>query len=227
MEIRSGSSKLLDLASGNTPTFDATAEFSTSATTEVTQIILDSLNEHELVTNKDNLNGLGGLESLAKQLGVSLDRGLTTYQVAAMKEKFGSNVFPEAPFDSYLELLIGALGDTTLQILLVAAAVSFGIGYWQDPEAGWIDGAAIFIAVFLVSNISAGNDYSKQLQFLALEKASQKDERTSVLRNGTIERINPTDIVVGDIIILQVNELNIYAYGCALNFRIGWRLHSC
>ena len=68
---------------------------------------------------------------------------------------------------------------------------------------GWIEGAAIFIAVFLVSNISAFNDYSKELQFRALEASSNQDERTSVLRNSVVELINPSDLVVGDIIVLQ------------------------
>ena len=68
----------------------------------------------------------------------------------------------------------------------------------------WIEGAAIFIAVFLVANISAGNDYSKELQFRALEATSAEDERVSVFRQGTIERINPMDCVVGDILVLQV-----------------------
>jgi Ca2+-transporting ATPase len=191
--------------------------------------ILNSLNSDEGFAgeNKGNLEKLGGIEGLASKLRVDLAKGLSSTQVLELRAELGANVFPTSPFSSYLELFIGALSDTTLLILLAAAAISFGIGYWQDPEAGWIDGAAIFIAVFLVSNISAGNDYSKELQFLALEKASQKDERTSVLRNGTIERINPTDIVVGDIIILQVDKFNIDAYGCALTFRIGWRLHSC
>jgi magnesium-transporting ATPase (P-type) len=174
---------------------------------KISQTVLDSLNEHEASTNRENLDRLGGVEGLAKQLSVSLARGLTSAQVLSMREKFGSNIFPAAPFNSYLELLLGALSDATLQILLVAAAVSFGIGYWHDPEAGWIDGAAIFVAVFLVSNIAASNDYSKELQFLALEKASQKDERASVLRNGVIDRVNPTDIVVGDVIVLQVNMI--------------------
>ena len=68
---------------------------------------------------------------------------------------------------------------------------------------GWIEGAAIFIAVFLVSNISAFNDYSKELQFRALETSSNQDDRTSVLRNGVVELINPSDLVVGDIVVLQ------------------------
>ena len=114
--------------------------------------------------------------------------------------------------DSFFVLLFNALTDTTLLILIAAAAVSLIIGVIQEPSEGWIEGVAIFIAVFLVSNISAFNDYSKQLQFRALEASSQKDERASVLRNGEIQRINPIDIVVGDIIILQVIQNSVIAY---------------
>ena len=89
-------------------------------------------------------------------------------------------------------------------ILIIAACISFAIGYWEDPKIGWIEGAAIFIAVFLVSNISAFNDYSKELQFRELEASSQQDEKASVFRMGKIELVPTSDLVVGDIIILQV-----------------------
>ena len=167
---------------------------------------LSSLNAHELETCKASLDSAGGVDGLLRAFGVSPDRGLENDLVPQMRSDFGANLFPASPFASYLELLLGALSDTTLLILLAAAAVSFGIGYWQDPSSGWIDGAAIFVAVFLVSNISAGNDYSKQLQFLELEKSSEEDQRASVIRGGLIERIRPQDIVVGDILVLQVTS---------------------
>ena len=130
--------------------------------------------------------------------------GLTHEQVIIQRGKYGDNTFPESPMASYLELLFNALSDTTLLILIAAAAVSLVIGFLAHPDNGWIEGTAIFIAVFLVSNISAGNDYTKQLQFKALEASSAKDERTSVLRGGVIDRINPKDLVVGDVLVLQV-----------------------
>lgn len=174
----------------------------------ITQQVLDNLNiEQGRDENKANLEALGGVEKLMKLIGVDPVTGLTQSQVIVQRDNFGDNTFPESPMDSYLELLIGALSDTTLIILAAAAAVSLVIGILTEPEHGWIEGAAIFIAVFLVSNISAGNDYSKQLQFKALEQSSAKDERTSVLREGVIERINPKDLVVGDILVLQVSRI--------------------
>ena len=139
-------------------------------------------------------------------IGVDPHNGWTQAQVLSQREKFGDNTFPESPMSSYLELLLVSLSDTTLLILIAAAAVSLVIGFLAHPEDGWIEGTAIFIAVFLVSNISAGNDYTKQLQFKALEASSAKDERTSVLRDGTIERLNPKDLVVGDILVLQAGD---------------------
>lgn len=125
----------------------------------------------------------------------------------SLREKFGSNEFPQTPMNSYFSLLIDALSDTMLLVLLVAAAVSLVIGIVEEGgESGWIEGTAIFIAVFLVSNISAANDYSKQYQFRALENTSAEDERCSVFRQGVINQINPRDVVIGDIVVLQAGD---------------------
>ena len=166
---------------------------------------MDSLNvEQARDDNRKNLDALGGIEKLCALIGVDQSVGLTHEQVIIQRGKYGDNTFPESPMASYLELLFNALSDTTLLILIAAAAVSLVIGFLAHPDNGWIEGTAIFIAVFLVSNISAGNDYTKQLQFKALEASSAKDERTSVLRGGVIDRINPKDLVVGDVLVLQV-----------------------
>lgn len=58
----------------------------------------------------------------------------------------------------------------------------------------------------LCSLIAATNDYTKQLQFQALEQSVADDEQSSVLRAGTIERIHARDIVVGDTLVLQVKD---------------------
>lgn len=173
----------------------------------MSQTLLDNLNiEQGRDENRKNLDTLGGIDKLCSLIGVDITTGLTHDQVVSQRIKFGDNTFPESPMSGYFELLLVALSDTTLLILIAAAAVSLVIGFLAHPDNGWIEGTAIFIAVFLVSNISAGNDYTKQLQFKALEASSAKDERTSVLRAGTIDRINPKDLVVGDVLVLQVHN---------------------
>jgi magnesium-transporting ATPase (P-type) len=158
------------------------------------------------------LREIGGVNTLAQMIGVIESVGLEKNDVKRLREQFGTNTFPESPFESYFELLFGALSDTTLIILMVAAVVSIIIQMVTKHENGWIEGTAILIAVVLVANITAGNDYSKQLQFRELENSSAKDERCSVLRSGSKLRINPQDIVVGDIIILQVIRYYYYLF---------------
>lgn len=162
--------------------------------------------EQQKEDNRKNLDDIGGVEGLTRIIGVNPHTGLTQEQVHDLRARFGTNAFPESPMDSFFKLLLEALSDMILLILIGAATVSLVIGVITEPDHGWIEGAAIFIAIFLVSNISAGNDYSKQLQFKALENSSADDDRTSVLREGSVERINPKDVVVGDVLVMQVSH---------------------
>jgi len=177
-------------------------------TSDIDQNTLNSINVDQAKdSNLEGLISLGGVEGLMQKLGVNLQTGLTSEQVATMRERFGDNSMPEAPMKTYLELLIDAFGDPVLIILLAAAAVSLGVGiYSEGAQHGWIEGGAIFIAVFAVANISAFNDYTKQLQFKALESSSAEDDRCSVLRDGGVLRINPKDLCVGDIVVLQAGD---------------------
>lgn len=185
----------------------------------LTQLTLDNLNVPQgRQENRAYLDSLGGVDALVRMIGTNLDTGLNQHDVLAMRERFGDNSMPTTPTQSYIWLLYVALTDLTLIILSAAAAVSFAVGYYEDPEYGWIEAVAIFIAVFLVSNISAFNGYTKELQFRELERASQMDETVSVMRDGKIEQINPAELVVGDLIILQVlKHISILIVDCGCN----------
>lgn len=43
----------------------------------------------------------------------------------------------------------------------------------------WIEGTAIFIAVFVVAFVGSWNDYQKEIQFLKLQAISDKDNIVS------------------------------------------------
>jgi len=176
--------------------------------------ILSSLNEpQEKAKNKENLDKLGGIELFCEKYFSSdsknvnyFQSGLSESEVDFFVKLFGDNEFPETPLKSFFEILLEVLSDPILLILLAAAAVSLIVGLIEDPKNGYTEGIAIFVAVILVSMIGAGNDYSKQLQFQALEKSTANDELASVLRNGKVERINPKYICIGDILVLQVSS---------------------
>jgi magnesium-transporting ATPase (P-type) len=172
----------------------------------VSQDILDNLNVSQAAEeNRKYLDSIGGPDALATMIGTDTQRGLTAAQVEIQRDRFGTNEFPQTPMTGFFTLWFEAFQDPTLLILIAAAVVSLVIGIIEEgTEHGWIEGAAILIAVVCVATVSAGNDYTKELQFRALESSSQADERTSVIRDGAVERINPIDIVIGDIVLLQV-----------------------
>jgi len=53
----------------------------------------------------------------------------------------------------------------------------------QDVVEGWHDGVAILVAILLVVNVSAYNDYNQALQFRALN-ADKRNVQTEVMRGA-------------------------------------------
>lgn len=92
-------------------------------------------------------------------------------------------------------------------ILMVAAIVSLALSFYHPPhakdnseqEAGWIEGAAIFIAVVVVVLVTAFNDWSKEKQFRGLQSKIETEHRFAVIRGGEPMDIAVHDLVVGDI----------------------------
>ena len=71
----------------------------------ISQETLGSLNEMGMVAkNKDNLNGLGGVDGLLAKLNVSPATGLTKAQIEMSREQYGANKFPETPLKGFLKL---------------------------------------------------------------------------------------------------------------------------
>ncbi len=63
------------------------------------------------------------------------------------------------------ELLLAPFEDTILKILIVAAVVQLIIGVVQHGAAGMVDGVSIFLAIAIITFVTAGNDYVKEKQF--------------------------------------------------------------
>lgn len=88
--------------------------------------------------------------------------------------------------------------------------VSIVLGLWMPPEGesratSWIDGAAILLAVFLVSGVTAGNDYHKDKQFRALSQI-HAEKKVKVVRQGRQMTISSYDLVVGDIVLIGTGD---------------------
>jgi Ca2+ transporting ATPase len=114
---------------------------------------------------------------------------------------FGRNYIPPPRSKWFIELVWEAFQDKILIVLIAAAIISIILGVTVDerPEVGWIDGAAILVAVIIVVMVTAVNDWNKERQFRDLQKRLDDDQHFSVLRNGEIREVSTADLVVGDI----------------------------
>jgi len=61
------------------------------------------------------------------------------------------------------------------------------------------------VAVVLVVFVGAGNNYSKEQQFSALNK-QKENKAVEVIRDGHETEISSNDLLVGDIILLKQGE---------------------
>ncbi|KAG5458632.1 MAG: hypothetical protein BJ554DRAFT_1107, partial [Olpidium bornovanus] len=123
---------------------------------------------------KRTLARLGGVPGLCAMLRVDPDHGLSDAEVADIdtprRRKYGVNQLPPLLLPTLLEHAIAAFKDVTLIALLVAAAISLCTGLYQDysadhdprePRIHWIEGFAIFLAVFIIVVVTAVNNWKK------------------------------------------------------------------
>lgn len=109
---------------------------------------------------------------------------------------------------SILEMFWGAFDDPTIVILVIAATVSLVLGVTighDESGVGWVEGAAIFIAVLIVACVTSGNNYTKELQFRRLNEA-KNDKPSKVIRNGQELEVSVYDVLVGDVVRLETGD---------------------
>ncbi|DBB18563.1 hypothetical protein WJX82_010215 [Trebouxia sp. C0006] len=163
--------------------------------------------------NKQELQEFGGLSGLEEALRTSTSSGIDTQGAANLsannrQKHFGANKFKDVPQKAFFTLFWENLKDPTLILLMAAALVSTVLGVTikeQREEKAWTEGVAIWVAVLVVSLVGAGNDYQKDKQFKKLN--AQKDKlEVKVIRDGEQILVENTEVVVGDLLLLDTGD---------------------
>jgi magnesium-transporting ATPase (P-type) len=119
-------------------------------------------------------------------------------------------------------LLLGALDDIMLKILMACAIVGMVMEYAahneDDPNAApwYIDGLAIWLAVAVVSLVTAISDYQKEGEFLKKQLIEENSKVVTLLRDGKEIVQHRNYIKVGDIVKIQ-NGMNIPVDGVVIS----------
>ena len=150
------------------------------------------------------------VEHLGQVFRTDFVNGLSSSNEQDLKwreEKWGNNHLPPEKENSILQHIIDCFEDPTLRILLAASIVSLIIGVAKDGlKTGWIEGTAIFFAVFLVVSISSYMNYQENEQFLKLSRET-KLKKVLVIRDGREKEISIEDVLVGDILKLRIGDI--------------------
>lgn len=125
--------------------------------------------------------------------------GLSREQVVASRAKYGENVLTPPKKTSIWKLYIEKYNDPIIQILLVAAAVSFGLAFVNHD---FMETIGIFLAIFLATTVGFYFELDAAKKFNVLT-AMNDDQPVKVRREGKVTEIPRREVVVGDIIIVE------------------------
>ncbi len=137
--------------------------------------------------------------SVLVALGVTVDQGLTDEQASARLQEYGENEFSRQKEASIWDELWAAVSEQMMVILLIAAGISLIVGEYQD-------GLGILIAVSVGILIGLITEGRSKKAAEALSKMTE-DIETKVIRNGEIFEICKSQLVPGDIIIVEMGDM--------------------
>lgn len=130
--------------------------------------------------------------------------GLTEKEAAERLEKFGKNEIALKKRISLLKIFIDQFNDFLIFILIAAAIISAALGYIEHEEGYLFDSALIILIVALNGIFGFFQNYKAEKSLEALKKLAVPS--AMVVRGGTPMEISSTEIVPGDIIILNEGD---------------------
>jgi calcium-translocating P-type ATPase len=177
---------------------------------DFSKIFQSDYNNQEHFPEKYYKEKIKSKENLCKILKTNDEKGINENEIEINKwrlEKYGNNKIPPEEKLSIINFILECFEDQTLQVLLISAIISLVIGLIKDGiKTGWIEGSAIFFAIFIVCGISSYLNYNEQKKFQELNHEN-KIKNVIVVRNGIKKIINYENLMVGDILILNIGDI--------------------
>ena len=156
---------------------------------------------------------LTSADDVAKALNVDLSQGLSEEEAKRRLAQFGPNELASAPPVPKWRKFLAQFQDPLVYLLIAATVISVIAGFIERSQAqpGAEGGEAlpfdaIVIMLILVVNAVLGYMQEAKAEAAVEALAQMTAPQTSVLRGGRVVRINTTDVVPGDIIVLAEGD---------------------
>lgn len=136
-------------------------------------------------------------QELVEALEVDADEGLLPEQVTTSRSTWGANVLETERGRGWLARLISQFNNLLIQVLLVAAALT---AYFEE----WLETGVILAVVVVNAVIGFVQEGKAEEALRAIRDMLSPSAR--VLRAGHRETVDATELVVGDILLLQAGD---------------------
>lgn len=138
-----------------------------------------------------------------KQFNTS-EKGLSSTEAKQRLEKDGKNELEEAEKKSFIAKFFDQLKDVMIIVLLVAAAVSAAIAIIQGEYSELVDSGIILLIVLVNAFIGLAQESKAEAALEALKNMNKP--LAKVLRDGEVQKITSSEIVAGDIVLLEAGD---------------------
>ena len=136
--------------------------------------------------------------------------GLTDAEVVESRRLHGDNVLTPPAKEPLWRKFIAKLTDPLIIILLVAAALSIGIAFYEyfglgHDATAFLEPIGILLAVVLATGLAFIFETKADREFDILNKVND-DEPVRVIRNGQSQQIPKRDVVAGDVVMIGTGD---------------------
>ncbi len=130
-------------------------------------------------------------------LGTDLERGLTASDVQVRLAEYGANTITPARGPGTLRRVLAQFNEPLVIILIAAGAVTAALGEWVD--------AGVIFGVVVINAIIGFLQEAKAVKAIEALSRVMVSEAT-VVRDGRRVRLSATELVPGDVVILQAGD---------------------
>jgi len=132
-----------------------------------------------------------------RELDTNLDRGLDVAIVAARLSEYGPNEITPQKGPSSLRRALAQFNQPLVVILIIAGTVTAALSEWVD--------AGVIFGVVVINAIIGYLQEAKAVKAIEALSRSMTAEAT-VLRDGRRVRLSATELVPGDVVVLQAGD---------------------
>ncbi len=142
--------------------------------------------------------------AVAVDLGTDLEQGLTSAEATRRLVAEGANELPSTPPRPAWRRLLAQLDDPLVYLLLGAVGIALAAWVVEGRHGGPVD--AIVIALVVILNAVLGFVQEAKAENAVAALARMTAVTSSVLRDGKVLRIPSTELVRGDILVLDEGD---------------------